>query len=67
MGSSSLENDPTCVFLHQMSQTLTALRGTLELALLTDSDPEDYRRAIRQSLLQAERMVQLFKSYRAMA
>jgi hypothetical protein len=41
------------------------LRGTLELALLVDSDAQEYRRAIQQSLVQAEGLVQLFKSYRA--
>jgi hypothetical protein len=46
---------------------LTALRGTLELALLVDSDAQGYRRVIQQSLLQAEALVQLFKSYRALA
>jgi len=61
------ENDPTHTFLHQLSQTLTSLRGTLELALLVDCDVQDYRRAIQQSLVQAEGLVQLFKSYRAAA
>jgi hypothetical protein len=71
-GSDSLSNslplkDRTRVFLHQLSQTLTSLRGTLELALLVDSDAQEYRRAIQQSLAQAEGLVQLFKSYRALA
>jgi len=59
------ENDPTGAFLHQLSQILTSLRGTLELALLLDCDAQDYRRAIQQSLVHAEGLVQLFKSYRA--
>ncbi len=59
------ENDPAGAFLHQLSQILTSLRGTLELALLVDCDAQDYRRAIKQSLVQAEGLVQLFKSYRA--
>ena len=61
------ENDPTHTFLHQLSQTLTVLRGTLELALLVDCDAQDYRKAIQQSLVQAEGLVQLFKSYRSLA
>ncbi len=61
------DNDPTRVFLHQLSQTLTSLRGSLELALLIDSGPDDYRRIIQQSLVQADGMVRLFKSFRAMA
>jgi hypothetical protein len=59
--------DHTRVFLHQLSQTLTSLRGILELALLVDSDEQEYRRVIQQSLAQAEGLVQLFKSYRALA
>ena len=55
------------VFLHQLSQTLTSLRGILELALLVDSDEQEYRRVIQQSLVQAEGLVQLFKSCRALA
>jgi hypothetical protein len=43
------------------------LRGILELALLVDSDEQEYRRVIQQSLVQAEGLVQLFKSYRALA
>jgi hypothetical protein len=58
-------NDATRVFLHQLSQNLTSLCGTLELALLIPSDEHEYRRAIRQSLAQAEGLVQLFRSYRA--
>jgi len=65
--TSLCENDPTRTFLHQVSQTLTCLRGTLELALLVDCDAQDYRTAIQQSLVQAEALVQLFKSYRASA
>jgi hypothetical protein len=69
--SDSLSNslpypDRTRDFLHQLSQTLTSLRGILELALLVDSDAQGYRRVIQQSLVQAEGLVQLFKSYRAM-
>jgi hypothetical protein len=63
--SSWPENDPTGAFIHKLSQILTSLRGTLELALLVDCNAQDYRRAIQQSLVQAEGLVQLFKSYRA--
>jgi hypothetical protein len=65
--NSDPDHDSTRTFLHQLSQTLTALRGTLELALLVDSDAQSYRQVIQQSLLQAETLVQLFKSYRARA
>jgi hypothetical protein len=60
-------NERTRVFLHQLSQTLTSLHGILELALLVDSDAQGYRRVIQESLAQAEGLVQLFKSYRALA
>jgi hypothetical protein len=60
-------NDRMQAFLHQLSQTLTSLCGTLELALLVESDAQEYRRVIQQSLVQAEDLVQLFKSYRALA
>ena len=67
LASSPPDNDPTGTFLHQSSQTLTSLLGTLELALLVEADAQDYRRVIQQSLAQAEALVQLFKSYRAWA
>jgi len=59
------DREQTRVFLHQSSQPLTCLRGILELALLLDADEQEYRKAIQQSLAQAEELVQLFKSYRA--
>jgi light-regulated signal transduction histidine kinase (bacteriophytochrome) len=67
LSNSLPHNDHTRFFLHQLSQTLTSLRGILELALLVDSDAQEYRRVIQQSLAQAEGLVQLFKSYRALA
>jgi hypothetical protein len=67
LGSSLPDDDPTRVFLHQLSQALTSLRGALELALLVDSNPQEYRRVIQQSLMQAEGLVQLFKAYRELA
>jgi hypothetical protein len=57
--------DRTRVFLHQLSQALTSLRGALELALLLNCDEPRHRTAIQQSLVQAEGLVQVFKSYRA--
>ena len=59
--------DRTRVFLHQLSQALTSLRGVLELALLIDCDEQEYRRAIQQSLAQAEGLAQAFRSFRATA
>ena len=59
------EHDPAGAFLHQLSQLLTALHGTLELALLADGDAQGYRKALQQSLVQAEGLIRLFRSYRA--
>ena len=67
LGLSLPHKDQARVLLHQLSQILTSLRGTLELALLVDCDEQECRRVIQQSLAQAEGLVQLFKSYRAMA
>jgi len=67
LSSSRPYDDGTRLFLHQLSQTLTSLRGFLELALLDDSDAQGYRNVIQQSLVQAEALVQLFKSYRRLA
>jgi len=61
------DTDRTRVFLHQFSQILTSLHGTLEMALLVESDAQEYRRVIQQSLVQAESLVQLFKSYRELS
>jgi hypothetical protein len=66
-GNARPDNDPTRAFLHQLSQTLTSLRGTLELALLDDSDAQGYRRVIQQALVQVDNLVQLFNAYRALA
>ena len=65
LGNSLSGKDRTRVFLHQLSQILTSLCGTLELALLVDSNAQEYRRVIQQSLAQAEGLVRLFRSYRA--
>jgi signal transduction histidine kinase len=59
------DSDRTRTFVHQLSQVLTCLRGTLELALLADGDASEYRKVIRQSLAQAEGLVQLLRSFRA--
>jgi len=67
LGNATPDNDPTRAFLHQLSQTLTSLRGTLELALLDDCDAQGYRRVIQQSLVQVDRLIQLFNAYRAFA
>jgi signal transduction histidine kinase len=47
--------------LHTFSQPLTALRGSLELALEFSSTPEEYRQGIQEAMEQADRMVRLKK------
>jgi light-regulated signal transduction histidine kinase (bacteriophytochrome) len=63
-GKSAAQSERTRIFLHQLSQTLTSLRGILELALLVVADEQEYKAVIQKSLAQAEGLVQLFKSYR---
>ena len=58
------DNDQTSFFFHESSQVLTSLCGTLQVALLVDSDARGYRRTIQHSFEQGERLVQLFRSFR---
>jgi signal transduction histidine kinase len=46
--------------LHKFSQPLTALRGSLELALELSTTPEEYRQGLQEAMEQANRMVQLY-------
>lgn len=50
--------------IHRFSQPLTALRGSLELALLTEGSAADYRLALKESLAQADNLVRLIGSLR---
>lgn len=50
--------------IHRLSQPLTALRGSLELALLGDHSAAEYRAAVSESLAQADRLVRLLRSLR---
>ncbi len=52
---------------HQLSQPLTALRGTLELALAREQDSASYRRALEGALEQADRVVRLSRALRELA
>jgi hypothetical protein len=51
--------------LHQATQPLTILQGTLELALLNASTVEAYREAIEQSLAELQRVMQCFDHLRS--
>ncbi len=52
---------------HRLSQTLTVLRGTLELALLGERTAAAYRAALEQALPLADQFVQLLDSLRDLA
>jgi signal transduction histidine kinase len=52
---------------HLWSQPLTALRGSLELALLTAQEPADLRRFVQEALEQAQEMVRLVALLRELA
>jgi hypothetical protein len=52
---------------HLFSQPLTALRGSLELALLTEHEPAELRQAAEEALAQAEEMVRLVTLLRELA
>ena len=44
---------------HELRTPLTALRGGMEVALHADRSPEEYRRVLRSSLEEVERLIQL--------
>jgi len=52
---------------HLLSQPLTALRGSLELSLLTAQEPAELRLAAEEALVQAEEMVRLVALLRELA
>lgn len=52
--------------IHRLSQPLTALRGSLELGLLTKGSAADYRRALQEALAQADHLVHLINWLREM-
>jgi signal transduction histidine kinase len=63
LNSPSTEADAEFVYalLHKFSQPLTALRGSLELALEFSTTPEEYRQGLQEAMEQADRMVRLKK------
>lgn len=61
------EADGILAIVHRLSQPLTALRGTLEIGLLTDRSPADYRAALEEALQQADRLIRLLGSLRELA
>ncbi len=61
-GSTSL-----LAMIHRLSQPLTALRGSLELALLGQRSATEYRLALKESLAQADHLVWLLDALRELA
>jgi len=53
--------------IHRLSQPLTALRGSLELGLLTEGTAADYRSALKEALAQADGLARLVDSLRELA
>jgi len=53
--------------LHQATQPLTVLQGTLELALLTANTVEDYKQAVERSLDELRRVTDCFDHLRTVA
>jgi diguanylate cyclase (GGDEF)-like protein len=64
-GSSPPDVDRTHLVLHESSQLLTSLGGTLELTLHLGSNSRELRLAIQQSLAQLKRLAQLLRWFRA--
>jgi hypothetical protein len=52
--------------LHQTTQPLTVLQGTLELALLTANTVREYRQAIERSLGELQRLTDCFEHLRTL-
>lgn len=52
--------------MHQASQPLTVIHGTLELALLTANTMEKYRDAVERSLEELQRLTDCFRVLRTM-
>jgi two-component system OmpR family sensor kinase len=53
--------------LHKFSQPLTALRGSLELALEFSTTQEEYRQGIQEAMEQADRMIRLKQVFTELA
>jgi hypothetical protein len=53
--------------LHQATQPLTVLQGTLELALLSASTVQEYKQAVERSLEELQRVTDSFEHLRTLA
>lgn len=52
------------ILAHRMSQPLTSLRGTVEVALLGDLDESECRRVLKISLQESQRMAEILQALR---
>lgn len=66
-GDASAISSVLTAVVHQMSQPLTALRGTLELALLKATSVRDHRTAEEKALAAAEQLVKILQGVREVA
>ena len=57
--STVVDAEFVAALLHKFSQPLTALRGSLELALEFSVTPEEYRQGLQEAMEQADRLVRL--------
>ena len=65
--SPALEHEFLDVFLHKLSQPLTAARGSLELALLFGRTPEDYRQSIKEAMESIDRLIRIKRTVSELA
>lgn len=61
-----MARDLTAAALHRMSQPLTVLRGTAELALTRPLDPQQFRETLLTMARETERLVALAEALRAL-
>jgi len=68
-GRPDAEGSSACLanFAHRLSQPVTALLGTLQLALLTAKNLADYRSAVQEAVELAEQMARLVRLFRELA
>lgn len=68
-GRPDAEGSSACLanFAHRLSQPVTALLGTLQLALLTSKNLADYQSAVQEALELAEQMGRLVRLFHELA
>lgn len=66
-GEAAATSDLIAAAVHRMSQPLTVLRGTVELALRRGATAEDRRASLEVALRETERLTALLEALRALA